>query len=119
MDTSKRGELSQLIGETITSYRVENSQSLRIVCESGRVFSMTLDDDGACGNDSHAFFGNVTLITDHRVTAVRELEKSNDGAKFVVECKYRAGVIEVIHSSNGWYSWSHEVTEITPASPTP
>lgn len=109
MDTSKHGELSQLIGETISSYRVENSHLLRIVCESGRVFSMTLQDEGDGGNDSCALFGNVALITDHKVTAVRELEMSNDGAKFVVECKYRAGVIEVVHESNSYYFWGYDV----------
>ena len=112
----KHGELSQLIGETISSYRLENEQLLRITCESGRVFHMALEDDGGgTGNDSHAFFQNVTLITDHKVTAVREEDRDSYGARFVVECEYRAGVIEVVHDHNGYYNFSWEVTEATPA----
>lgn len=115
----KHGELSQLIGETITSYHLENTGYLRIVCESGKVFHMTLQDEGCGCNDSYAFFQNVMLITDHRVTAVRELEGDRDGAKFIVECKYRSGIIEVVHESNGYYSWQHSVTVTAPDAQTP
>ena len=81
----KRGELSQLIGETIISYRLENEQVLRIACDSGRVFHVSLADDGAGGNDSHAYFGNVVLHKDRKITLVREEERSSYGARFAVE----------------------------------
>lgn len=114
MDTSKRGELSQLIGETIISYRLENEQLLRIACDSGRVFHVTLEDEGAGGNDSHAHFGNVILHKDRKITLVREEERDNRGARFAIECGYRSGVIEIIHDSNGWYGWDMDVTEVKP-----
>lgn len=114
MSGEKRGELSQLIGETIISYRIENSHCLRIACDSGRVFHVTLEDEGACGNDSHAHFGNVILHKDRKITLVREEERDNGGARFAIECSYRSGVIEIIHDSNGWYGWDMDVTEVTP-----
>lgn len=114
-DAHKRGELSQLIGETIISYRLENEQLLRIACDSGRVFHVSLSDDGSgTGNDSHAYFGNVVLHKDRKITLVREEERSSYGARFAVECSYRSGVIEVVHDHNGFYSWDMDVTEVTP-----
>lgn len=118
----KRGELSQLIGETIISYRLENEQLLRIACDSGRVFHVSLSDDGGgTGNDSHAYFGNVVLHKDRKITLVREEARDNCGARFAIECSYRSGVIEIIHDSNGWYGWDMDVTEVTSptTSPTP
>ncbi len=118
----KRGELSLLIGETIISYRQENEQLLRIACDSGRVFHVTLSDDGGgTGNDSHAYFGNVLLHKDRKITLVREEARDSYGARFAVECNYRSGVIEVVHQRNGFYSWNMDVTEVTPptTSPTP
>lgn len=111
----KRGELSQLIGETIISYRIENEQLLRIACDSGRVFHVTLDDDGGgTGNDSHAYFGNVLLHKDRKITLVREEARDNCGARFAIECSYRSGVIEIVHQHNGYYNFSVDVTEIKP-----
>lgn len=111
----KRGELSQLIGETIISYRLENEQVLRIACDSGRVFHITLDDDGGgTGNDSHAYFGNVLLHKDRKITLIREESRDSYGARFAVECSYRSGVIEVVHDHNGFYGYSVDVTEVTP-----
>lgn len=111
----KRGELSQLIGETIISYRLENEKLLRIACDSGRVFHVNLSDDGSGpGNDSHAFFRGVILIRDHPITNIREEDRDSYGARFVVECGYRSGVIEVVHDHNGYYGWDMDVTEVTP-----
>lgn len=110
----KYGELSQLIGEIITSYRLEDTQCLRIVCESGRVFHMTLTDEGAGGNDSHAFFNDVCLIKDAKITAVREEDNDRDGARFVIECKWKSGLIDVVHNSNGYYGWSYDFVEVEP-----
>ena len=114
MSSEKRGELSQLIGETIISYHLESEQLLRIACDSGRVFHVTLEDDGAGGNDSRAHFGNVILHKDRKITLVREEERDNRGARFAIECGYRSGVIEIIHDSNGWYGWDMDVTEVKP-----
>ena len=121
MSSEKRGELSQLIGETIISYRLENEQLLRIACDSGRVFHVALSDDGGgTGNDSHAYFENVLLHKDRKITLVREEERNNEGARFAIECSYRSGVIEIIHDSNGWYGWDMDVTEVmSPAAQTP
>lgn len=114
-DAHKQGELSQLVGETIISYRLQNEQLLRIACDSGRVFHIALDDDGGgTGNDSHAYFGNVVLHKDRKITLVHEEARDSYGARFAVECSYRSGVIEVVHDHNGFYSWDIDVTEVTP-----
>ncbi len=107
----KLGELDQLIGETITSYRDGS-----FVCASGRRFELDIEDDGCGGNDSHAFVSGSDMlpILGRVITDAYPKDCSSYGANLMFEAAGCNGVITIEHDHNGYYGFSWSLREIKP-----
>ena len=102
-----------LIGQTIASFEEVHEQSLLLTLADGKKWVVSIDDDGAGGNESHAFLNGVDLsrVVGHKITEAFERRMKQDGAELVIKAGKYEGFIRIVHESNGYYGWSYEMVE--------
>lgn len=117
---SKRGDMDQLVGETITSCEGKaGDEQMTFFCASGKVFTFWLEDDGGgTGNDSHAFISGISIPIGEPITLVTERGRDSYGARFVFgvasvdeEDAAESFYLDVTHEHNGYYGWGYELKE--------
>ncbi len=111
---TKKGDIDQLVGKTITSYTFDK-YLVTLICADGARYEIQLEDDGCGGNDSHAFFTgcDITPLIGRSVTqAWAENATDYDGANLMLKTVDTEGYIGIVHESNGYYSFGYEVIEV-------
>lgn len=111
----KLGELTQLVGEVITSYR-----DGRFTCASGRRFVLDIQDEGCGGNDSHAYLDDDDMyrVLGFPILAAYPTDASSWGVTLTFESQGGSipvrGTVTITHEHNGYYGFSWELVEIKP-----
>lgn len=110
MSKYKKTECTALIGLTIQSYTSEND--LYMVLSDGRKISVDLDDDGAGGNDSHAYFGKIDIddIIGEKIISADEHNFDNCGGTIILKTTRNTGTIEIVHDHNGYYGFAYDIS---------
>jgi hypothetical protein len=108
-------DIDILKGCIIDHYDVEE-QSITVQTRNGGLYHIQLEDEGAGGNDSHAYFSEVDLkpVIGKRITKAWHEDESRDGVRLVLQAGVATAIVQVIHQNNGYYGFSYEVIVARP-----
>ncbi len=112
---NKMLDVDILKGETITKIEGEIKDSyLRLICKSGNVYDINIDDDSDGGNDSHAYISGIDMdkVIGRKIVDARHEDKDSYGVtlKFMTK-EMQLGTITIQHDHNGYYGFKYYVTK--------
>lgn len=76
-------------------------------------YCLNIEDEGYCGNDSHAYLSsvdNIDAIINQEIIEVTE-ESNSYSAEITLRTRENTCVIQIIHDHNGYYGFSYEINE--------